>query len=112
MIDRIEGTTDHESAPAEAAPVTNTSTPVADASTHVAPAAAPATKPRNSLKPIVTQEDRFARGNFRIKEAAPLCGVSVSSINKYLKLGLLPRVKCGGCTCIPGPALARFKRGE
>jgi hypothetical protein len=102
MSRRIRKTPD-EPVPAEAAPVADTSAPVADE---------PAKKARNSLKPIITLEDRFARGNFRIKEAAALCGCSVSSINKYIKLGHLAHAKCGGCTCIPGPSLASFMRGE
>jgi hypothetical protein len=72
----------------------------------------PAKKPRNSLKPVITLEDRFVCGNFRIKETAAICGCSVSSINKYIREGKLAVVKLGGCTCIPGPSLARFKRGE
>lgn len=103
MIDRIEETTD-KAASVEASEPAVVKRPRK-------PSAPLANKPRKSLAPL-TIEERFAQGNFRIKEAAAFCGCSISSINKYLKDGLLPRVKCGGCTCIPGPALARFMRGE
>ncbi len=105
---------------AETAPVAEAAAPVAVRKPRKprAPVARTAKKPRDSLKPIITLEDRFANGNFRIKEAAALCGCSVRSINKYIREKRLAVVKYGwngkrsGCTCIPGPALASFMRGE
>jgi hypothetical protein len=126
MIDRIEETTGHESAPAEASePVAEASEPAA---APEATAAAPATpvaktppssprKPREASprkpKPVLSYstEERLKIGAFSIDEAAALCGWSREKIYADAKRGLVKLIKNVGRTVILGPELARYRAG-
>lgn len=116
MIDRIEESTDHESA--EAAPVAEAGAPVVET---VEPVARKPRKPRaprgpQSAKPkvlppeavAITLETRLKFGFLTINEACALAMCGRSSLYADARKGLLTLTKKGGRQRVFGPEMVRY----
>jgi hypothetical protein len=118
MIDRIEESTDHESAetaPAETTPVAEAPEPVTrkPRKPH-APRGPQSAKPKaTSVEPtVITLETRLKHGYLTVNEACALAMCGRSSLYADARKGLLTLVKKGGRCRLWGPVFVKYLSGK